>query len=92
MVKTEKNPGGLPKEVFDDLQAQARGQPGQVLIMICRLGRSTVSTVRRDDRAYRLELVAPGNDGRREGALRRHRRFLTTDFTEDLKRSPWPAW
>ena len=43
MVKTAANPGGLPKEVFDGLQAQlAANQPSS--ITICRLGRSMVIT------------------------------------------------
>ena len=32
MVKTDANPKGLPKSVFDDLQKSARGQPGAVLL------------------------------------------------------------
>ena len=31
MVKTPANPGGLPKEVFDDFQAQVADEPGAVL-------------------------------------------------------------
>ena len=31
MVKTEKNPGGLPKEVFDDFQAQLAANRVQIL-------------------------------------------------------------
>ena len=32
MVKTEANPGGLPKEVFDGLPGAARRQPRAVLL------------------------------------------------------------
>jgi non-heme chloroperoxidase len=35
--------------------------------------------------------VAPGHDGRCHGALRRHRRLLATDFTEDLKKITVPV-
>ena len=70
MVQTSSNPGGLPKKVFDDLQAAARGQPLAVL------PRYRVGPVLRLQPAGReglagpdLELVAPGHDGRRQGAL-----------------------
>ena len=70
MVKTPANPLGLPKSVFDDLQAQLVRQPGQVLLRpagrpVLRLQPSRCE----NDRAYRLELVAPGHDGRRQGGL-----------------------
>ena len=70
MVKTPANPLGMPKSVFDDIQAQTRRQPGQVLLRPA--GRSVLrlqSSRRENDRACRLELVAPGYDGRRQGAL-----------------------
>jgi len=46
MVKTEKNPGGLPKEVFDGLQAQLaanrsqfyRDLPGGTILWLYRPG------------------------------------------------------
>ena len=45
---------------------------------ICRPGRSMASTGRRESLAGGdLELVASGHDGRRQGALRRHRRLLS---------------
>ncbi len=70
MVKTPANPLGLPKSVFDDLQAQLFANRAQVLLRpagrpILRLQPSG----RENDRADRLELVAPGHDGRRQGAL-----------------------
>ena len=37
------------------------------------------------------ELVAPGNDGWGEGALRRYRRVFQTDFTEEIKRITVPV-
>ena len=77
MVKTDANPGGLPKEVFDGFQAQLaanrsqfyRDVAGRAFLRLQPAGRETL---RSDD----PELVAPGNDGRREGALRRHRGLL----------------
>jgi len=35
--------------------------------------------------------VAPGNDGRSQGTLRRHRRLSQTDFTGDLKQITVPV-
>ena len=77
MVQTQANPGGLPKSVFDDLQAQLaanrsvfyRALPSGPFYGFNRPG---VKPVRGDHR----ELVAPGNDGRGQGPLRRHRGLL----------------
>ena len=70
MVKTAANPGGLPKEVFDDFQKQTADQPSAVLLRcggwtVLRLQPAWRETVRGGD----LELVAPGNDGRRKSSL-----------------------
>ena len=81
MVQTDANPGGLPKSVFDDLQAQLaanrsvfyRALPSGPFYGFNRPG---VEPVGGDHR----ELVAPGNDGRSEGALRRHRCLLPDRF------------
>ena len=77
MVKTAANPGGLPKEVFDGLQAQLAANRAQFYLRsagraVLRLQPARCEALRRGD----LELVAPGHDGRRQGALRRHRRLL----------------
>ena len=77
MVKTAANPGGLPKDVFDGLQAQLGSQPSAVLLRpagwtVLRLQPARCQGLSGRD----LELVAPGDDGRRQGALRRHRRLL----------------
>ena len=77
MVKTAANPGGLPKEVFDGLAGAARRQPvpvlsrsaGRAVLRLQPAGREAV-------RGDHPELVAAGHDGRRQGALRRHRRLL----------------
>ena len=70
MVKTAANPGGLPKEVFDGLSGAARRQPSPVLLRsagwtVLRLQPARCETLSGRD----LELVAPGHDGRRQGAL-----------------------
>ena len=81
MVKTDANPGGLPKEVFDDLQAQLaanrsqfyRDLPAGPFYGYNRPGAKA-------SEAIIAELVASGHDGRREGALRRHRRVFADRF------------
>ena len=77
MVKTAANPGGLPKEVFDGLQAQLAANRASSTTT-CRPARSTATTgpAPKPSRGGDLELVAPGHDGRCQGALRRHRRLL----------------
>ena len=77
MVQTPANPGGLPKSVFDDLQAQLaanrsvfyRALPSGPFYGFNRPG---VGTGGGDHR----QLVAAGHDGRREGAVRRDRGVL----------------
>ena len=81
MVKTAANPGGLPKEVFDGFQAQLaanrsqfyRDVAGRAVLWLQPAGRESL-------RGHHPELVAPGHDGRRQGALRRHRRLLADRF------------
>ena len=81
MVQTDANPGGLPKSVFDDLQAQLaanrsefyRALPSGPFYGFNRPGVES-------SEAIIAELVAPGNDGRSEGTLRRHRRLLPDRF------------
>ena len=77
MVKTAANPGGLPKEVFDGLQAQLAANRAQFYYDLPAgpfygYNRPGAKPSQSGD----LELVAPGHDGRRQGALRRHRRLL----------------
>ena len=70
MVKTAANPGGLPKQVFDDSPGAARGQPLAVLLRRRVRPVLRLQQARREALAgHHLELVAPGHDGRRQGAL-----------------------
>ena len=97
MVKTPANPGGLPKEVFDGFQAQLAANRSQVLLRpaggailwLQPAGRESIG-------ADHLELVAPGHDGRRQGALRWHRRLLADRFhggsEEDHGAGSGDAW
>jgi non-heme chloroperoxidase len=70
MVKTAANPGGLPKKVFDDLQAQLaanrsqfyRDVPAGAFLRLQPAGRESL-------RSNHSELVASGHDGRSEGTL-----------------------
>ena len=76
MVKTPANPGGLPKEVFDGLQAQLAANRSQFYRDLAAgpfygYNRPGVKA----SEAIIQELVEAGHDGRREGALRRHRRL-----------------
>jgi pimeloyl-ACP methyl ester carboxylesterase len=71
MVKTPNNPNGLPKQVFDDLSGGARGQSFSVLSR--RSGRSLLRLQSAGCESLgggHRELVAPGYDGRRQGARR----------------------
>ena len=77
MVQTDANPGGLPKSVFDGLQAQLAANRSEfyrepAVGALLRLQPARRGAVGGDHR----ELVAPGHDGRRQGPLRRHRRLL----------------
>ena len=68
MVKTDANPGGLPKEVFDDLQAQLAANRSEFYRDFASgpfygFNRPGAEAVGGDHR----ELVAARNDGRRQG-------------------------
>ena len=79
--------------MFDDLQAQLaasrtqfyRHLPAGTFYGFNRPGAKA-------SQAIDPKLLAPGNDGRRKGALRRHRRLSQTDFTEDLKKITVPVF
>ena len=94
MMQTAANPGGLPKDVFDGLQSQLaanrsqfyRDTAGGTVLWLQPAGREGLG-------GDHPELVAPGHDGRRQGALRRHRRLLTDGFhrrsQKDQRASRW---
>jgi non-heme chloroperoxidase len=70
MVKTDKNPLGLPKSVFDDLQAQlAANRPKFYYDRARRPVLRLQSAGRENDRTPDMELVATRHDGRRQGGL-----------------------
>jgi non-heme chloroperoxidase len=81
IVKTAANPLGLPKAVFDDLQAQLaanrsqfyRDLPAGPFYGYNRPGAKSLG-------GRHPELVAPGHDGRCQGALRRHRGLFSDRF------------
>ena len=77
MVQTEANPGGLPKSVFDGLQAQLAANRAEFYRDLPS-ARSTASTGRASKPVGgdHRELVAAGHDGRGQGPLRLHRRLL----------------
>src|SRR5262249_55684727 len=80
MGKNETNPFGLPKQVFDELQAQLAANRSQfyrdlpwTVLWLQPSGCENIG-------GHHSELVAPGSDGRRQGALRRYRRLLSNRF------------
>ncbi len=81
MVKTAANPLGLPKEVFDGLQAQLAANRSHFYRDVAagpfygynRPGAKASEAVIR-------KLVAPGHDGRSQSALRRYRGFFPNGF------------
>ena len=93
MVQTDANPGGLPKSVFDDLQAAAGGEPVRVLPRpavrpVLRLQPPRRHAVGGDHR----QLVAAGHDRRAKAHYDGIVAFSQTDFTEDLKKISVPSW
>ena len=98
MVKTQANPGGLPKEVVRWLaQAQVANNRAQ-FYRDCRRVRSTVSIGRGEGiRGHHSELVASGNDreARRRttmGSRRSQRRISPTDLKKITVPDPSHAW
>ena len=77
MVKTAANPGGLPIEVFDGLRKQLADNRSQFYVDL-PTGPFYGFNRRRGEAvtANHPELVAPGHDGRRKGALRRDQSVL----------------
>ena len=77
MVKSDKNPGGLPIDVFDGLRAALAANRAQFYIDLpsgpfLRLQPAGREGVAGPD----PELVAPGHDRRRQGPLRLHQGLL----------------
>ncbi len=92
MVQTEANPEGLPKSVFDDLQAQLPANRSEFYREIAsgpfyNFDRHRREAIRGDHR----KLVAPGHDGRRKAHYDGIVAFSQTDFTEDLKKITVPV-
>jgi non-heme chloroperoxidase len=92
MVKTPANPGGLPKEVFDDFQKQVATNRAQFYIDIAsgpfygynRAGAKPVQGV--IDNWWRQGMMG-GTKAHYDGVVA----FSQTDFTEDLKKFTVPT-
>jgi pimeloyl-ACP methyl ester carboxylesterase len=81
MVKTADNPDGIDKSVFDDFQANTKANRAQFFHDVPAgpfygYNRDGAKAVGAGD----PQLVASGHDGRRQGALRQHRRLLADRF------------
>ena len=77
MVKTPANPGGLPIEVFDGFRQQLAANRAQFYLDVASgpfYGYNRPGA--KASQARDPKLVAPGHDGRRQGALRRHQGLL----------------
>src|SRR6201987_2114727 len=75
MMQTPANPKGLPKKVFDDFQVALAAN--RSILSRCRP--RPLLQLQQNGQACRggnRQLVAARHDGRRQGALRRHRRLL----------------
>src|SRR5437867_5550038 len=92
MVQTEKNPGGLPKEVFDDLQAQLAANrakfyydlPAGPFYGFNRPGAKPIEPVIRN---WWRQGMMGGAKAHYDGIVA----FSQTDFTEDLKKITAPT-
>lgn len=85
MVQTESNPGGLPKSVFDDFQAQLAANRAQFYRDIPTgpfYGYNRPGATPSEDYC---QLVASGHDRRRQGALRRDRGVFADRFHRGLE-------
>ena len=92
MVKTPANPGGLPKDVFDGLQASSR-PTARSSIATSRPARSTASTGRARSRR-KATIQNWWRQGMMGGAKAHYDgivAFSQTDFTEDLKKITIPV-
>ena len=77
MVQTPANPGGLPKSVFDDLQAQLAANRSVFYRALPSGPVLRVQPARREaGGGDHRQLVAAGHDGRRQAPVRRDRGLL----------------
>ena len=92
MVKTEKNPGGLPKEVFDDLQAQLAANRAKFYYDLPAgpfygFNRPGVKPIEPVIRNWWRQGMMGGAKAHYDGIVA----FSQTDFTEDLKKITVPV-
>jgi non-heme chloroperoxidase len=92
MVKTEANPGGLPKAVFDDLQAQLAANRAKFYYDLPAgpfygFNRPGVGTMEPVVRNWWRQGMMGGAKAHYDGIVA----FSQTDFTEDLKKITVPV-
>jgi len=92
MVKTEKNPGGLPKEVFDGLQAQLAANRSQFYRDLPAgpfygFNRQGVKSSEAIIQNWWRQGMMGGAKAHYDGIVA----FSQTDFTEDLKKITVPV-
>ena len=80
MVKTPANPNGLPKKVFDDFQTALAANRSQFYRDVASGPFYNYNKTGKACGGDHPELVAARHDGRRQGALRRHRGLLADGF------------
>ncbi|HTV08050.1 MAG TPA: alpha/beta hydrolase [Candidatus Aquilonibacter sp.] len=92
MVKTDANPGGLPKSVFDDFQAQLAANRAQFYYDIAsgpfyNFNRPGVKTIEPVVHNWWRQGMMGGAKAHYDGIVA----FSQTDFTEDLKKITIPV-
>jgi non-heme chloroperoxidase len=92
MVKTDANPGGLPKSVFDDFQAQLAANRSQFYYDIAsgpfyNFNRPGVKTIEPVVHNWWRQGMMGGAKAHYDGVVA----FSQTDFTEDLKKITIPV-
>src|SRR6185369_4772392 len=92
MVKTAANPGGLPKEVFDDFQKQLAANRAQFYLDIASgpfygFNRPGVKAIDGAIRNWWRQGMMGGAKAHYDGIVA----FSQTDFTEDLKKINVPV-
>lgn len=92
MVKTDKNPGGLPKEVFDGLQAASLADRSQLYKDIASgpffgFNRPGAKTSQGMIDSFWMQGMMGGHKNTYESIVA----FSQTDFTEDLKKFDIPT-